>query len=230
MAAIFAECRACSETERHHDRDVHAQGQRLGRLDQGLIKAGFVITASWPVNTEAEGSLHIKDKAAANSTIFLVCRPRLPSRLTKPRIGRMWNRWFEGRPEPCRRISEGRDRRRRFVSRLLRPALEEFSRHWPLKRGTPRPEPLEKKASQAGRTVRGGVRPLFCDAGRRPRSRPPRSEDWRLNQLTHTKGRGDLDATTPGSCWPGTPSRRLCSATTKACASPARSGPTWTAS
>ncbi len=42
----------------------------------GLMEAGFAITASWPINTEAEGSLHIKDKSAANSTIFLVCRPR----------------------------------------------------------------------------------------------------------------------------------------------------------
>ena len=40
------------------------------------MDAGFAITASWPVNTEAEGSMHIKDKAAAKSTIFLVCRPR----------------------------------------------------------------------------------------------------------------------------------------------------------
>ena len=45
-------------------------------LTMGLMHAGFTITASWPINTEAEGSLHIKDKAAANSTIFLVCRPR----------------------------------------------------------------------------------------------------------------------------------------------------------
>ena len=43
-------------------------------LATGLVEAGFVITASWPVNTEAEGSLHIKEKSAAKSTIFLVCR------------------------------------------------------------------------------------------------------------------------------------------------------------
>ena len=28
------------------------------------------------MNTEPESSMHIKDKSAANSTIFLVCRPR----------------------------------------------------------------------------------------------------------------------------------------------------------
>ena len=47
-------------------------------LTKGLMEAGFAITASWPVNTEAEGSLHIRNKAAANSTVFLVCRPRHP--------------------------------------------------------------------------------------------------------------------------------------------------------
>ena len=30
---------------------------------------------AWPVKTEAESSLHIRDKAAARSTILLVCRP-----------------------------------------------------------------------------------------------------------------------------------------------------------
>ncbi len=34
----------------------------------GLIEAGFTITASWPINTEAEGSLHIREKSAARST------------------------------------------------------------------------------------------------------------------------------------------------------------------
>ena len=34
------------------------------------MEAGFAITASWPINSEAEGSLHIKNKAAANSTVF----------------------------------------------------------------------------------------------------------------------------------------------------------------
>jgi putative DNA methylase len=61
-------------------------------LAMSLMDAGFVITASWPVNTEASGSLHIKDKAAANSTIFLVCRPpdgRYPGRRSLSR--QLWS-------------------------------------------------------------------------------------------------------------------------------------------
>ena len=62
---------------------THKETSAWDALTNGLINANFVITASWPMNTEAEGSLHIKDKAAANSTIFLVCRPRPAEQQTK---------------------------------------------------------------------------------------------------------------------------------------------------
>ena len=66
-------------------------------LTKGLMQAGFTITASWPINTEAEGSLHIKDKAAANSTIFLVCRPRAKrSAMPMEAIGKTSSRKLPG--------------------------------------------------------------------------------------------------------------------------------------
>jgi adenine-specific DNA methylase len=55
---------------------THKAAGAWDALAGGLIEAGFTITASWPVNTEAEGSLHIREKSAARSTIFLVCRVR----------------------------------------------------------------------------------------------------------------------------------------------------------
>ncbi len=55
---------------------THKAKDAWDALATGLIEAGFVITASWPVHTEAEGSLHIREKSAAKSTIFLVCRLR----------------------------------------------------------------------------------------------------------------------------------------------------------
>src|SRR5207247_7832387 len=70
MAGIFAECRRLLKPDgiitlmfTHN-----ATGAWDARAS-GLIEAGFTITASWPINTEAEGSLHIKDKPAANRTI-----------------------------------------------------------------------------------------------------------------------------------------------------------------
>ena len=81
MAAIFAECRRVLKPDGILTlMFTHKATGAWDALTKGLIEQGFVITASWPINTEAEGSLHIKDKAAANSTIFLVCRPRADSR------------------------------------------------------------------------------------------------------------------------------------------------------
>ena len=77
MAAIFAECRRTLKPGGVMTlMFTHKAAGAWDALTKGLMEAGFIITASWPINTEAAGSLHIKDKAAANSTIFLVCRPR----------------------------------------------------------------------------------------------------------------------------------------------------------
>ena len=184
-------------------------------LTTGLIEAGFVITASWPVNTEAEGSLHIRDRAAANSTIFLVCRPRGTApprggegagavREARPAYGddAAAVYWEDVEPGVARavraRIEAFQDAGITGVDLYLAsfgPALEEFSRHWPLRRGAPRPKPVERRRRQ---------RVLFeepwdpyavtpedaLDAARREVKR------WRLSQLTHVKADDDLDPLT----------------------------------
>ena len=77
MAEIFAECRRVLKDDGVMTlMFTHKATGAWDALTKGLIDAGFMITASWPINSESEGSLHIKDKSAANSTIFLVCRPR----------------------------------------------------------------------------------------------------------------------------------------------------------
>ena len=74
MAMIFAECRRVLKPGGIMTvMFTHKETSAWDALTKGLMEAGFIITASWPINTEAEGSLHIKDKAAANSTIFLAC-------------------------------------------------------------------------------------------------------------------------------------------------------------
>ena len=78
MASIFAEShRVLKPSGIMTLMFTHKATGAWDALTKGLMQAGFTITASWPINTEAESSLHIKDKAAANSTIFLVCRPRV---------------------------------------------------------------------------------------------------------------------------------------------------------
>jgi putative DNA methylase len=45
-------------------------------LLQALIDAGWVITASWPIDTERSGRLRAHESAVLASSIHLVCRPR----------------------------------------------------------------------------------------------------------------------------------------------------------
>ncbi|MBP7947964.1 MAG: DUF1156 domain-containing protein, partial [Verrucomicrobia bacterium] len=56
---------------------THKQVEAWDTLATALINAGFTITASWPVHTESEHSLHQAKKNAAQSTILLVCRKRV---------------------------------------------------------------------------------------------------------------------------------------------------------
>lgn len=151
MAAIFAECRRVLKADGVLMlMFTHKATGAWDALTKGLMDAGFVISASWPVNTEAEGSLHIKDKAAANSTIFLVCRPRGAGATGEVVF------WEDLEPEVTRAVLERVESfRKAGISGIdlylacFGPALEIFSRHWPVKRGTPRQKPKAKPGTQA---------------------------------------------------------------------------------
>jgi adenine-specific DNA methylase len=198
MAAIFAECRRVLKPDGIMTlMFTHKATGAWDALTKGLLQAGFTITASWPINTEAEGSLHIKNKAAANSTIFLACRPRavLPSDAE--------TRYWED-VEPLvagavrKRVAEFQAAGIRGVDLYLAsfgPALEEFSKHWPLKRGTPNPLPPSHKRAQKDLFPEEwdpyAVSPEDAlNAARRE------VKSWRLEQLTHKRARTELDART----------------------------------
>ncbi len=170
-------------------------------LTGGLMEAGFAITASWPINTEAEGSLHVRNKAAANSTIFLACRPRTAER--EPDAENVY--WEDIEPRVAdavrERVAEYQAAGIRGVDLYLAcfgPALEEFSRHWPLTRGRPRPKPPEEGRRRGRQTELLEEPPgLYevtpedvLDTARREVKR------WRLEQLTHRRANADLDPPT----------------------------------
>ena len=257
MAAIFAECRRVLKPDGIMTlMFTHKATGAWDALTKGLIESGFVITASWPVNTEAEGSLHIKDKAAANSTIFLVCRPRAEGRSgsaapgepgeagqedatrvplqvgEEPAIYGPTDRlrtgpgeravqeapgvytptpqdapdlyWEDVEPRVARavraRVGEFQDAGIAGVDLYLAsfgPALEEFSRHWPLKRGTPREPPAERRRRRQQVLLDDEAWDPYAttpedalDAARREVKR------WILEQLTHLKADADLDPAT----------------------------------
>lgn len=148
MRRIFAECRRVLRPDGLLLlMFTHKSSGAWDALAGGLIAAGFLISASWPVNTEAEGSLHIRDKAAAGSTVFLACRPR-PERTEavfwedlEPEVGRAVRR----------RVADFRAAGISGIDLLLAgfgPALEVFSRAWPVRRGMPEPEPARRRPAR----------------------------------------------------------------------------------
>ena len=77
MTAIFKECkRVLRDDGVMSVMFTHKRAEAWDTLGMGLLKAGFTIETSWPVNTEAKASLHQANMNSAASTIMLVCRKR----------------------------------------------------------------------------------------------------------------------------------------------------------
>ena len=203
MAAIFAECRRVLKPDGLMTlMFTHKATGAWDALTTGLMEAGFAITASWPVNTEAGGSLHIKDKAAAKSTVLLVCRPG------RNRDGEASGDdeavyWEDVEPRVAaavrRRMDEFSEAGIGGVDLFLAsfgPALEEFSRHWPLKRGTPREMPPKRRRRRQALLFEEDWDPYAAtpedalDAARREVQR------WRIQQIAHPRPSADLDPAT----------------------------------
>jgi hypothetical protein len=103
-------------------------------LLQGVVDAGWVITASWPIDTERPGRLRAQESAALASSVHLVCRPREDpdGSLRAGDLGE----WRDVLDELPRRIREWMPRLDRegisgadAIFACLGPALEVFSRY-----------------------------------------------------------------------------------------------------
>lgn len=193
MADIFRECQRVLKPDGVMTvMFTHKASGAWDALANGLVQAGFVISASWPVNTEAESSLHIKEKSAAKSTIFLVCRPR-EERTSEEAIY-----WEEVEPQVMAKV---RERVAEFQAAGISgvdlylacfgPALQVFSENWPLKRGRPMQQPKKTKLIADEEWDPYGVRPEDAlDAARKEVKR------WRMEQLATVKRQHHLDPLT----------------------------------
>ncbi len=172
---------------------THKAKDAWDALATGLIEAGFVITASWPVHTEAEGSLHIREKSAARTTIFLVCRLRDKAGERQEEVF-----WEDVEPEVRKvvrnKVEEFQEAGLAGIDLYLAcfgPALEVFSRQWPLVRGTARQQPKGYQDDLFGPWDPYRVTPEDAlEAARRE------VKQWRLEQLATVKRQAELDKLT----------------------------------
>lgn len=193
MQRIFGECRRVLKPDGVMVlMFTHKATGAWDALATGLIEAGFVVTASWPVETEAEGSMHQKDKAAASSTILLVCRPRAAAEET------VW--WEDLEPRVAARVREkvadfqtaglaGVD----LYLACFGPALELFSRHWPVKRGRPAPKPLQARRRRQAELFEEPFDPYRATPEDALLVARREVKAWRLRQLLGTRRIEGLD-------------------------------------
>ena len=172
---------------------THKEADAWDALAKGLIEAGFIITASWPVNTEAEGSLHIREKSAARSTIFLVCRAR-----TEEASSSEERYWEDVEPHVRQavrsKVTQFQEAGIGGIDLYLAcfgPALQVFTEAWPLKRGKPRPEPKGKQRLLLEKFDPYAATPEDAlEAARRE------VKQWRFQQLATISRQHHLDALT----------------------------------
>ncbi len=114
---------------------THKRAEAWDTLGMGLLKAGFTIEASWPVNTEAEHSLHQSGVNSAASTIMLICRKHHPE--ANPFNQDVYLEDIEGEVRLAAREAVERFRADGIdgVDLLLSaygPTLSVVSKHWPV--------------------------------------------------------------------------------------------------
>lgn len=132
---------------------THKKQEAWESLFTSLIKAGFMITATWPVKTESQHSLHQAKKNAAQSTVILVARKRFEN----AGIGYFDSAMREeirqaARKAAARLEGEGLNRVDQLVG-SFGPAIEVYSRYDEVRTDTGEPVGVDKAIDEASEAV-----------------------------------------------------------------------------
>jgi hypothetical protein len=107
---------------------AHKTTEGWEALLSGLIKAGWSITASWPIATELGSRLSARETASLATSVHLVCRPRPENVATGD-----WAEVFRQLPERIgnwmEKLSDNGVRGADLVFACIGPAMEVYSRY-----------------------------------------------------------------------------------------------------
>lgn len=152
---------------------AHKDVQAWETLVSAMIRAGWTVTASWPIDTEMGNRTRALNSAALASSIWLVCRKR-PATAGVGRYGDVMRRMQERITERLRSFWDlgisGPD----FIWAAIGPALESYSSYRDVRR-------LDGSSFTVGEFLRE-VRRLVTD--------------FALGQILHGASTGALDETT----------------------------------
>jgi len=154
MRATFAEChRILQDDGALTVMFTHKKQDAWEALFTSLIGAGFTVTATWPVKTESEHSLHQARKNAAQSTVVLVARKRMP----RAGIGYFDSAMRKKIRDAARKAAvrlewEGLNRVDQLVG-SFGPAIEVYSRYDDVRTDTGEPVSVDKAIDEASDSV-----------------------------------------------------------------------------
>jgi adenine-specific DNA methylase len=115
---------------------THKKQEAWEALFESLIRAGFMIGATWPVKTESEHSLHQAKKNAAQSTVILVSRKRPAGAGVGYFDPRMQEEIRAKARSVAERLKSGRIDAVDQLVGSFGPAMEVYSRHDEVRRDT----------------------------------------------------------------------------------------------
>lgn len=132
---------------------THKQQSAWAALFDALIRAGFTITATWPVQTESQHSLHQANKNAAQSTVILVARKRLEGAGVGYLDGKLRQAMEEAARETAERLNDEGFKAVDELVGAFGPAMTPFSAFDEVRTDTGRRVPLEEAIQIAANAV-----------------------------------------------------------------------------
>ncbi len=123
---------------------AHKRPNAWEALVSAIVRAGFVVDASWPIQTEMPNRTRGLSAAALASSVWLVCRKR-PEDAPAGWDNRVLEEMESNIQERLRQFWDARIRGPDFVWAATGPALEAYSKH-----------PVVKKANAPGETMSVG--------------------------------------------------------------------------
>ena len=172
-------------------KDLFSPRQFYGHCVSVEVLQDLILRASRDL--DRAGSLHIREKSAARSTIFLICRVR--QAVPASAESRYWEEVEPTVRQAVRaKVKEFQEAGIGGIDLYLAcfgPALQVFTEAWPLTRGTARPQPKTKQRDLFEEFDPYAVRPEDAlEAARRE------VKQWRMEQLATVKRQHHLDALT----------------------------------
>ena len=156
MARVFGACNSALQSEgRFVIVFANKQPDAWETLVAALIRAGFVVDGSWPIQTEMSNRTRSLGSAALASSVWLVCRKRAPARPGWD--SSVLQEMRENITQQLRDFWDAGIRGPDFVWAATGPALEAFSKYPAVKKANdPRPQADERIRVSARGAAHGG--------------------------------------------------------------------------